>query len=85
MAKAKNDITKNSGSIANLLTKNRDRLWACGNDVRAMRKVALELLDDPSLTDKEAVVKARRIFQTAKDNLFLSCLMTYMTGDKVTI
>lgn len=80
---AKNEITKNKGSIANHLNNNRDKLWACGNDTRAMRRVALELLDDPSLTDKEAVVKAKRIFQTAKDHLFLSCLMTYMTGDKV--
>ena len=79
----KKEISKRNGTIAHHLVKNKDKLWACGNDVKAMRRVALELLDDPSLTDREAVEQAKRIFMTAKDNLFISCLCTYMTGEKV--
>lgn len=80
----KKNIQNQKGTIAYVLTKNTDKLWACGDNIKAMREVAIKLLDDKSITDKEAVIKARKIFQTAKDNLFLSTLMTYMTGDKVT-
>ena len=79
----KKEITQRNGTIANHLIKNKDTLWACGDNVRAMRQAALKLLDDPCLTDKEAVAQAKRIFTTAKDSLFISCLMTYMTGQKV--
>ena len=78
------DLTKRRGTIANYLTKNCDKLWACGNNVKKMRAVALQLLDSSTLTDKEAVEQAKHIFKTAKDNLFISCLITYMTGDTVT-
>lgn len=81
----KKELSNQKGTIAYHLTQNKDKLWACGNDVRAMRKVALELLDDPSLTDKAAVMQAKKIFTTARDHMFLSCLMTYMTGDKVSL
>lgn len=80
----KTDLSKRSGTIANHLTKNCDKLWACGNDVKKMRAVALRLLDSPTLTDKEAVEQAKKIFNTAKDNLFISCLVTYMTGEAIT-
>lgn len=77
------DIIKRNGTIANHLMNNKDKLWACGDDVSKMRKVALSLLDDPKLTDKEAVAQAKKIFTTAKNNLFISCLITYMTGERV--
>ena len=79
----KKDITKRNGTIANHLMNHKGQLWACRDHVKEMRRVALQLLDDPKLTDKEAVAQAKRIFTTAKDNLFISCLITYMTGEKV--
>ena len=77
------ELSNKKGSIAYHLTKNKEKLWACGNDIQAMRKLALQLPDDLSLIDKEAVAQAKKIFKTAKDHLFISCLCTYMTGDKV--
>ena len=79
----KKQLFETNGTIANHLTNNADKLWACGSNIRKMRAVALSLLEDPKLTDKEAVAKAKHLFITTKDNLFMSCLVTYMTGMKV--
>lgn len=75
-------IVNASWSIANLLTEKREWLWECGDNIPEMRRRALSLLEDPRLTDKESVAKAKRIFSTAKDSLFMSTLITYMTGMK---
>lgn len=79
----KKDISKVNGTIAKHLCDHKDEIWACDPNINAMRSVALKLLDDPCLTDKEAVAQAKHIFKTAGNNLFLSCLLTYMTGVKV--
>lgn len=79
----KKPLNQIPGTIAHHLTKHANELWACGNDVEAMKKVALKLLDDPTLTDKTAVANAKRAFQTSHPHAFMSTLVTYMTGDKV--
>jgi hypothetical protein len=48
-----------------------------------MKEVALRLLDDPNLTDKEAVMKAKKNLGASNNSRFLSLLTTYMTGEKV--
>lgn len=73
------------GTIANVLMKHREELFDFLNngDVKGCRKKALELLDDPTITDKAGVVTAKKVFSRPGDNLFMSCLMTYMSGLKV--
>lgn len=79
---AKN-LTKYNGTIAKHLMSHKDEIWACGDNVRQMREVVIKLLDEPTLKDKKAVFEAKEIFRKAHDSLFLSSLITYMTGDKV--
>lgn len=80
---SKKPLNETRGTVAYHLTKNKDKLWACCSNIKAMRALAIKLLDDESITDKDAVAKAKKIFTTTKDNLFLSCLCTYMLGEKV--
>ena len=77
------DLTKQPGTIAYLFTTNSSKLWSCGNDLTKMKGVALELLDDKSLTDKQAVVKAKELLSKSNGSKFMSILVTYMTGQKV--
>ena len=79
---AKN-LTRYNGTIANHLMSHKDEIWACGNDVKKMREVVIKLLDAPTLKDKKAVFEAKEIFRKSHDSLFLSSLITYMTGEKV--
>ena len=81
--KTKKELSSVTGTIANHLTAHKDELWACGSNIKQMRIVALRLLDDPCLKDKEAVMKAKKIFSTTRDNLFMSCLCTYMLGERI--
>lgn len=78
-------IENRTGTIANVLNSHRDELYGYLNlgDVRGCRKRAVELLDDPSIKDKAAVATAKRVFARPGDNLFMSCLVTYMSGMKV--
>jgi len=80
MKKPLNEIP---GTIAYHFTQNMNKLWACGDNIEAMRKVALELLEDPSLKDKTAVLEAKKNLSTARTSSFCSTLVTYMTGQKV--
>ena len=78
-------IEKRKGTIAKVLTDHQSELYALldeGN-VKECRKKVIELLDDPSITDKAAVTTAKKVFSRPGDNLFLSCLVTYMSGMKV--
>ena len=77
------DLTKFDGTIAKHLTAHQDEIFACGNNVQLMRKKVLELLDEPTLKDKKAVANAKDVLSKAHPSLFLSSLVTYMTGDKV--
>lgn len=78
-------IEKRNGTIANVLTNHQAELYALldEGDVRGCRKKVIELLDDPSITDKKGVATAKKVFARPGDNLFLSCLVTYMSGLKV--
>lgn len=78
-------IENRKGTIANVLTKHQSELYAFLDvgDVKGCRKKAIELLDDPSITDKKSVATAKKVFARPGDNLFLSCLVTYMSGMKV--
>lgn len=78
-------IESRKGTIANVLTKHREELFEYLNngDIRGCRKKALELLEDPTITDKAGVATAKKVFARPGDNLFLSCLVTYMSGMKV--
>lgn len=77
------ELSKIKGTIANHFTQNSSKLWGCGNDVEKMRKMALQLLEDPTLTDKKAVLEAKQSLSKAKPSSFCSTLVTYMTGMKV--
>lgn len=78
-------IEKRNGTIANVLNKHQQELYAYleVGDVKGCRKKALELLDDPSIKDRAAVTTAKKVFARPGDNLFMSCLVTYMSGVKV--
>ena len=78
-------IEKRKGTIANVLTNHQAELYEFLDvgDVKNCRKRVIELLDDPSIKDKAAVITAKKVFARPGDNLFLSCLVTYMSGMKV--
>ena len=78
-------IENRKGTIANVFKNHQSELYAFldAGDVKGCRKKALELLDDPSITDKKGVATAKKVFARPGDNLFLSCLVTYMSGMKV--
>lgn len=80
---AKRDLTKIPGTIAYLFTQHTNDFNQCGNNINKMKEVALRLLDDPNLTDKEAVMKAKKNLGASNNSRFLSLLTTYMTGEKV--
>lgn len=85
MSKNQKDISERKGTIAYVFKQHLDELYECLDwyGVPEARKKVLQLLDDPSITDVEAVAQAKQIFATAKPHLFLSTLVTYMTGVKV--
>ena len=78
-------IEQRKGTIAKVLTDNQAELYALldKGDVKGCRAKAIEHLDDPSITDKKAVATAKKVFARRGDYLFLSCLVTYMSGMKV--
>lgn len=73
------------GTIAYILNQNKDILFDLinKNNIGGARTKAVELINDGSITDRSAVITATEIFTKSKDNLFLSSLMSYMTGMKV--
>lgn len=73
------------GTIAYILNQNKDILFDLinKNDLYGARTKAVELINDGSVSDRGAVITATEIFTKSKDNLFLSSLMSYMTGMKV--
>lgn len=68
-------------SICTILNNNQKEIFDLINSgkINETRQKCIELLDDPRITDKNAVHKAKDIFAKKNDNLFLSSLMTYMT------
>lgn len=78
-------LEKRKGTIANVLTNHQAELYEFLDvgDIKSCRKRVIELLDDPSIKDKAAVATAKKVFTRPGDNLFLSCLVTYMSGMKV--
>ena len=80
----KNLPTK-KGTIAYILNQHMNEIFSLinANNISGARKLALELIKDKSISDKQAVITASEIFNKSNDNLFLSSLMSYMTGMKV--
>lgn len=79
-------IEKRKGTIAWYFTKNQDSIYAplYKNDIKSAKKVVLELLESPEITDEPAREKAKSIFSgKISTSNFLSTLVTYMTGMKV--
>lgn len=74
-----------SCSIAKVLNEHKEELFALINigKVKECRKRAIELLADPRITDKAGIATAKKAFERPNDNLFMSCLMTYITCLKV--
>ena len=79
------ELHNRKGTIAYIFNKHQIELFDLinENNILGARQRALELLNDPTITDKNAVITAKNIFTRSKDNLFLSSLMSYMTGMKV--
>lgn len=74
---------KTSPAITTVLIKNSDKLNAAGNDIEAMRKAALEILDSEELKGNPDVEKAKDILSRAQGMKFVTTLGTYMTGEKL--
>ena len=76
--------TKNC-TICTVLNNHKEELFNLINqgNIKETRKRCLEIINDPCITDKNAVGTARVVFNKPNDNLFLSCLMTYMTCSSV--
>ena len=52
------------------------------NDIEGCRKVVLELLKSPEITDKEAKEKATELLGRLKGQAFITVLSTYIMGIK---
>lgn len=78
-------IEKVEGTIAKVLTDHKDELFELigQGKIRQARDLAIKLMDDESLQKNSARLTAKNLFTKTPNNLFLSCLMTYMTGSKV--
>lgn len=81
----KRPINTIPGTIAYILDQNRNELFDLinKNKIAEARQKALMLIQDKSIKDKKAVITATTVFTKANNNLFLSTLMSYMTGLKV--
>ena len=79
------DLHTKRGTIAYTLNEHMTELFDLinANNIKGARKKAVQLITDANISDKQAVLTATDIFTNAKDNLFLSSLMSYMTGMKV--
>ena len=78
------DLSTKKGTIAYILNAHKDELFELisNNNIKGARNKAVELLNSSEISDKSAVITAKEIFTKSKDNLFLSSLMSYMTGMK---
>lgn len=77
------DLSKKRGTIANYLTKHQAEIYGCGSDIYKMKQVVLDLLHKEEIQDNPETPEAIRILSSCKGSLFLSTLVTYMTGMKV--
>lgn len=77
------DLSTKKRTIAEYLTKNKEKIWACGDDVVKMKAVVLELLSAEEIASNPATSKAIMILSKTHGNQFLSTLVTYMSGIKV--
>lgn len=78
----------NSKSIKTVFTAHRDEIFAlCVNKTQFPQLMAKvnEILDSKELAGNDSVAEAKAILNGKKNqyNNYLSTLMTYMTGDKV--
>lgn len=84
-------IEQRNGTIAHVLAQYQDELFNLINSDKllAVHKKVMVLLDDPSITDREAQQKAKDLFNHClchnKKSLYYSTLMTYLTGMKVSL
>ena len=78
----KRPINTIPGTIAYILDQHRNELFDLinKNKIAEARQRALMLIQDKSIKDKKAVITATTVFTKANNNLFLSTLMSYMTG-----
>ena len=81
------DLTTKRGTIANLLSKNKEELFELINldEYQKLQIRVNELLNDDSIKNNPAVVEAKMNLSrhANKKNLYYSILMTYLTGMKV--
>lgn len=77
------NLSNKKGTIAAYLTRNRDKIFACGNNIDKMKEVVLELLRSEEIKDNPATAESIKVLSRARGNAFLSTLITYMTGLKV--
>lgn len=77
------DLSTKKGTIAQYLSKNKEKIWACGDDIAKMKAVVLELLSAKEIASNPATPEAIRILSKTRGNQFLSTLVTYMSGLKI--
>ena len=78
------DLRTVKGTVANYFNKHLDEIYAPlnNNDIEGCRKVVLELLKSPEITDKEAKEKATELLGRLKGQAFITVLSTYIMGIK---
>lgn len=77
-----------SKSIKTVLSEHQDELFALSASIHTfsqLKKKVNELLDSEDLKENKSVTDAKLVFQNCSNhyNRYLSTLMTYMTGMKV--
>lgn len=81
------DLTVIKGTIAKVFVLHKDEIFEKidKNDIDGCKKLCCQLLNSPSIKNKEYAENAKTILKKSKTNLFLSTLMTYMFGMKASI
>lgn len=79
------NLATKKGTIAYELTKHQDEIFGLINQGKSaeVKSLVLTVLDSSAISSKEKAAEAKAVLSKRNGNLFLSCLMTYMTGMKV--
>lgn len=78
------DLTKYRRTIAKVLTDNKTAIFNCSPNIQLMKETTIKILQNSEeLKRNSATSEAILILRKCNGNKFLSTLVTYMSGIKV--
>lgn len=77
------ELFNKEGTIAHHLCKHQTKIFSCGEDIVKMKSVVLDLLQMEEIKHNPETKRAINIFYKLNGKHFLSTLVTYILGIKV--